>query len=349
MQTAMSSSQADLFPRSDQTCRYAGGGGHVESYFLRANHPTRPLAIWLKATILAPLGGEPVAEAWCIWLDGEKNRTFAHRETVPLRQAVFLSRQDGSLQATVGACRFRLGSHGSATGNMERNGVPVAWDLQFEAMPGAVAAPLCIFPLRAMVDGPFPRSKLLTPFPQLLFSGTFTVDGNAVDLSGWQGMQGHNWGREHAFEYAWGQCLFSAPDGQDVMVEGFTGRIKLAGRPSPRLSAMVVRHGSTEYRFDRVMDLWRQDADIGPRHWTLKMRGADGSAVLSMDAAGRPLACLGYRNPDGRLSYCINSKLARVELRVEPAHGPVLECHSPHGGALEFLRTEADPDLGDVV
>ena len=44
--------------------RFAGQHGHVESYFLRANHPTRPLAVWLKATVLAPLKGPPVAESW---------------------------------------------------------------------------------------------------------------------------------------------------------------------------------------------------------------------------------------------------------------------------------------------
>ena len=37
--------------------------------------------------------------------------------------------------------------------------------------------------------------------------------GERWDLTAWDGMQGHNWGREHAFEYAWGQCFFPAGDG----------------------------------------------------------------------------------------------------------------------------------------
>ncbi len=37
-------------------------------------------------------------------------------------------------------------------------------------------------------------------------------------------MQGHNWGREHAFEYAWGQCLFPATElAPESMLEGFYG------------------------------------------------------------------------------------------------------------------------------
>ena len=36
-------------------CRFSGhDNGHYESYFLRANHPDRPLAFWIRYTIFAP-------------------------------------------------------------------------------------------------------------------------------------------------------------------------------------------------------------------------------------------------------------------------------------------------------
>jgi hypothetical protein len=28
--------------------------GHYESYFVRANHPTRPLAFWIRYTLFSP-------------------------------------------------------------------------------------------------------------------------------------------------------------------------------------------------------------------------------------------------------------------------------------------------------
>ena len=55
-----------------------GGLRHVESYFLRANDPARPRALWVKATVLQPLSGPAVAEAWFIFFDGEQQRTWAH-------------------------------------------------------------------------------------------------------------------------------------------------------------------------------------------------------------------------------------------------------------------------------
>ena len=309
----------------DNRARYRGPG-HVESWFVRCNHPTRPLALWLKTTILAPAQGQAVAEAWLVAFDGEAGTHHAWRDTVPLSQASFeTDASTGDFHLGEGGARGRVG--------------PARVDLAFQGK----MAPLCIFPTRAFIDGSFPKSKLLTPVPWLAASGTLELPGLRWEIDGWDGMQGHNWGREHAPEYAWGQCVF--PGEPPAMVEGFTGRTRLGGLVSPRLSAMVVRVGEREYRFDRIFDPWRQEATITARRWTLRLRGKDGEARLRMDALDRPIACLGYRNPDGHLSHCFNSKLAEVLLELRLRDGQELRWQSPHGGALEFLRPEPEPGL----
>jgi len=42
--------------RTANNSRYIQGQkrGHYESYFLRANHPSRPLAFWIRYTIFSP-------------------------------------------------------------------------------------------------------------------------------------------------------------------------------------------------------------------------------------------------------------------------------------------------------
>lgn len=319
--------------------------GHVESWFLRANDPVRPRALWLKATILATKNGGGVAECWAVVFDGDAQRTFAHRETVPLERAAFVPETRQRLGVRIGPAAFVFGAEGSARGKLVRGDASAEWDLNWTTEDGEHAKPLSIYPHRAMVDGPFPKSKLLTPHPALRFDGRLEMFGESVDVAGWRGMQGHNWGREHAFEYAWGQVLFD----DDAMVEGFTGRIKLAGRATPRMSALIVRRGTAEYRFDRVFDFWRQDAAVEDRRWRLRLRGAAGEATLELDATDRPMACLGYRNPDGGLSYCLNSKLARAHLEVKPSRGEPFTLRSGHGGALEFLRATPDAALIEVV
>src|SRR5678816_803493 len=92
--------------------RYGGTPGHVESWFIRANDPKSPRALWLKMTILAPLNGPAVAETWLVWFDGVRKQTLAKKETVPFSEASF----NGSIQ--VAKCRFDLESSGSLRGQV---------------------------------------------------------------------------------------------------------------------------------------------------------------------------------------------------------------------------------------
>ena len=335
------------------TPRFTGAPGHVESYFLRANDPTRPRALWLKATILAPLDGPPVAETWLIWFDGEANRTFAAKRTLPLDAAMFRATSAGA-DVRIADWALRLGDDGAGKGSLDSTQGTATFELGWRRAESAVAAPLSIFPWRVLREGPFPKSKLLTPEPYLVFSGSLSVplqsgtlgERETVTLDGWIGMQGHNWGKEHAFEYAWGQCLFPAAGGEPAaMVEAFTGRVRVAGQTSPRLSAAIVRRGEREYRFDRVFDFWKQEAHVTSTRWTLRLAGPDAELRLRMDATTRPFACLGYESPDHTLAYCFNSKLAEVLLEVQPRGESAITCRSAHGGALELLRRERDSRL----
>ncbi len=326
---------------ADNACRFMGGQGHIESWFIRANDPARPRAFWLKQTILAPLDAPPVAESWFIWFDGERKLTIAQRVTQPLREA--------SLAAAgihTRSMSMNLGASGHAKGEVEAPEGRVRFDISWRAETSPVAEPLSILPWKLLRVGPFPKSKLLTPFPSLRFGGSLELPGESVDIDGWYGMQGHNWGKEHAFEYAWGQCLF--PD-EDAMVEGFSARVRIGGRTTPRLSALVVRRGARSYRFDRIFDAWLQQATVEDDRWTLTIRGDAGEAALSMDASKQPMVCLGYDNPSGEHSYCYNSKLAAVELVVRPSDGASFSLRSAHGGALEFLRRQPDPRFPRVV
>jgi hypothetical protein len=317
--------------------RYSGRPGHVESWFIRANDPAAPRALWLKMTILAPLHGPAVAETWFIWFDGVTGAVVAHKDTVPITEASF---EQGSVR--VARCRFELSQHGALEGELATKHGPVSYALRLDG----AAPPLSLFPFDVLLKTPFPRSKTLTPRPVLTLAGELRLPNETVKLDGWRGSQGHNWGREHTFEYAWGQCVFPASaDGPETMLEGYSARIKLAGRTSPRMSALVVRRGGEELRFDRTFDFFRQEATLAPRRWTVRLKGPGGEARLRIDATDKPMVCLGYKNPDDVMSYCFNSKLADVLLEVRPKHGPEFRCMSPHGGALELLKREPEPGM----
>jgi hypothetical protein len=329
---------------ADNRPRFRVGTDHVESWFVRANDPHAPRAFWLKATVLTRADGSSVSQAWFSVFDGD--RTAAFRHDVPLGDAVF----DGDparLQAVVGPLRLRLDEDaGSSSGQLESPAGRVGWDLGFERCPGPLGEPMCLLPTRRLVEAPFPRNKLLTPFPAAGFSGTVSWDGRSWDLGGWTGMQGHNWGSAHNPEYAWGQCVFTDASGGPVAVaEGASGRIAVGSGVSPLLSMLVVRLPEEEHRFDRVVDLWRQRPRLDFPRWTLEMRGRAGAARLEVQARTTSMVCLAYQNPARPVSYCVNSKTASVRLALRPRRGPALELRSRHGGALEFLRPSPLPEV----
>ena len=60
--------------------------GLYESYFQRANHPTRPLAFWIRYTVFSPRAHPEQArgELWAIYFDGEGQRIIAVKQAVPI-------------------------------------------------------------------------------------------------------------------------------------------------------------------------------------------------------------------------------------------------------------------------
>lgn len=327
---------ADAAPRAPQATT-----GLYESYFLRANHPSRPLALWTKATVLKPTASTGLQESWFVFFDGEKNRVFADKRTEPLVPS-FARASDTSLALSVCEASWTIAPKGAARGAMEH----ALWDVRFERMSGALGEPRSFYPPK-LLTGSFPRAKGVTPMPALTMDGTVDVFGERVDVEGWYGALGHNWGREHPRRHAWAQCFFPAAAGAPAAwLEAITGSVKLAGPvSSPLLSTMIVQRGDASFRFDRVFEAWRQHPHIEERRYTLEVTSADGRARLEVDRGDRPVACLGYRDPTGMLGYCINSKLARTKLTVEPARGAPFTLESEHGGALEFVQRTPAPGL----
>ena len=80
------------FLRQVNHARYQRQGqGHYESFFLRANHPERPLAFWIRYTIFSPKGRpeEAMGELWAVFFNGEKNTHVCVKKEVSLKECVF--------------------------------------------------------------------------------------------------------------------------------------------------------------------------------------------------------------------------------------------------------------------
>ena len=63
--------------------RYRGQPqGHYESFFQRANHPTRPLAFWIRYTLFSPQAHPEQArgELWAVFFNGETGQHRSDRD-----------------------------------------------------------------------------------------------------------------------------------------------------------------------------------------------------------------------------------------------------------------------------
>jgi hypothetical protein len=311
---------------------------HVESYFLKANEPSGDRALWIKATIFAS-AREPsraVAEGWAIAFDrrGGRSNHIAVKHTLPITQASF-GAHGLDIGWTLGEESFLL-RPGETRGRIARRDRSIGWDLRFEGD----ARPIVPLPHESMYRGAFPKSKLVTPYPDLRLSGEVTVGGERWEVAGWRGMQGHNWGRGHADLYAW--CHVNAwDDDVDFVLEALSGRVRVGPVLTPLVTIACARYRGVSYDFNRPLTIARAHGDVGPRRYGFTAESRHARIEGLFEAETDDMVGLYYPNPDGAMTYCLNSKLARAHVRFEISGRPPLALRS-RAAALEIGTQDAD-------
>jgi hypothetical protein len=301
--------------------------GHYESWFVRGNHPSRPLAFWIRHTIFAPRGRphDAVGERWAIVFDGEVDRITAVRERVPMAECSFAA--DG-LDARVGESVLDdTGLRGQASGDA----VTMAWDLR---MHGG-GDPMLLLPDR-MYEGSFPAAKAVVSRPLVRFAGTIDDGVQTIDVDDWLGSQNHNWGRKHTDRYAWGQVAgFDGAD--DVLLECSTVQLRLGPFTTPRLGVAVLRVGDETYAFTGALRALRARTRIHGLDWSLATRNADATLQVRVHAPAQRFVGLTYDDPPGGSRLCLNCKLAACELELARPGRPTLSLRTQHRAAFELV------------
>ncbi len=196
-------------------------------------------------------------------------------------------------------------------------------------------------PQRLYSDGTG-NSKIVSPHPDLRFTGYYRVGDRRVEVDGWRGMQGHNWGQRHTHLYAWMHCnVWDGAD--DLVVEGITARVKLGALLSPPVTLVIAEHAGERHAFTLPGSLLRARGRIEPRGWSFRAANANARIQGTFSADTEDFVGLHYENPDGAMTYCLNSKIALGRIRLVVAGRPALEAHT-RAAALEIGTR--DPDHG---
>lgn len=302
--------------------------GHYESWFQRGNHPTRPLAFWVRYTIFHPQKGSPVGELWGIWFDGENNQIFAAKATVAWARCRFGS---AALDIAIGDASLR---DGELIGRVQGSGNTLEWSLRYAGGD----RPLLLLPER-LYQAPLPRAKALVGSPGARYSGSFVVNGTAHSIEGWPGSQNHNWGSKHTDRYAWGQVA-GFDDAPDAFLECATAKLRFGPLWTPWLTTVVLRLDGHEYALNSIFQAARAQASIEYFDWRFQTRGDQASIQGRIHAPRERFVGLTYGNPPGGTKTCLNSKLASCELTLTlPGQKPRL-LRSAHRAAFELLTDD---------
>ena len=215
--------------------RVAEKAGHYESFYIKACRPGGGQGLWIRHTVHKRPGSEPNASIWFVFFDREAEGPRATKVTVPAAQ---LSAPPKSWVKVDGA---EIGP-GRAVGAVDTDAVKASWDLTFTGD----AEPCKYLPSDRLYETKLPKTKFVAPFPNARFAGRLEVDGETIELNGWPGMIGHNWGSEHAERWVWLEGTGFA-DSPDTYFDAGAARIKLGPWTTPWVpSGMLMLDGKPQ-------------------------------------------------------------------------------------------------------
>jgi hypothetical protein len=278
---------------------------YYESRYIRANHPDKPQALWLRETLLLPTAGDPVAEVWVMVFDPEGQGNRALKQPYSVDAAAY---EYDKWTARIGATSI---DDRSAQGVVTGGGNSARWDLQIT--PGSEDS------VKLLTDRAYkariPTAKTTVRHPLAQFDGQVELDDARLVLDGWTGSVNHNWGTRHTPAYAFGQvCGFD--DAPDSSLEIVTARAAIGPVLTPAATLFVFRHAGQEFAVRSILGSLQSHGRYRPFSWAFGARVGD--QMIEGEIIAEPANVIGltYTDTDGGSKYCYNSAIATCRVQV---------------------------------
>jgi hypothetical protein len=302
---------------------------HYESFYLKASDPNEAIGVWIRYTVFKRPGERPLGSLWF---------TLFERGAEP--QAMKVTLEPDALGSRngeyihIGESVFEPGRVG---GTAAPEGHPEAsWMLEFDGDE----PPLHHLPSDWMYRASIPRTKLLSPHPDVRYHGYVKLGERRVQVDGWPGMVGHNWGTQHAERWIW---LHGASfEGQNAWFDAALGRIKLGPLTAPWIGNGVLSLDGVRHRLGGAEKVRSTEVEEHPDNVSFVLPGKDLRVRGTVGADRGDFVGWVYSDPDGHGHNTVNCSISRVELVVERKDGADLTLSSPSGGAYELGMRETD-------
>jgi hypothetical protein len=317
----------------DQGARFpkvAAKAGHYESFYIKACQPGGGRGIWIRHTDHKRPGAEPNASIWFVLFDRGAEGPRATKLTVPAAQ---LSAPIGSWIRVAGA---EIGP-GRASGSIETEALNASWDLTF----CGDAEPCKYLPADWLYRAPVPRTKFIAPYPDARFSGRLDVGDEAIDLDGWPGMIGHNWGTEHAERWVWLEGTgFAGADG--TYFDAGAARVEVGPWTTPWLPSGMLMLDGEAHRLGGFGQIGSASIEPAPGACEFTLPGKDIVVRGRVSAPKKDFVGWVYADPKGPEHNTINCSVSDLELTVERPALPPRQLTLSAGAAYEFGMRETD-------
>jgi hypothetical protein len=329
--------------------------GMYESFYLRAVSPHEPIGAWIRYTVHKRPGQPPQGSLWSTVFDARRGAPFMHKHTttelsVPAGGWIEIGAgggteggEGGRLGPTAadGSCGAARWSLRIANGEPELRHLKQSW----------------------LYRAPLPRTKLTSPAPACRFDGTIELPDRTLELAGWRGMVGHNWGSEHAERWIWLHGIDfaedraqtsardappGAPQTLPTWLDVALGRVLVAGRMTPWLASGAISLDGRRIRLGGLGARGVKVAESAAR-CSLTLPG-EGGLLLEAHIDSPPGAAAGWRYADpvghgpeeATVHDVVNCSVARLSLNVRPHDGAARTFHTEHGCAYELGMREHD-------
>jgi len=274
---------------------------HYESVYCALAHPTKAEALWIRTTVQKRPGETPTGALWFTWFT-----------------------EQGVRAGKINGAPVHPGGHGivcgpatqgpdGSQGELQVDGISASWDLTFASR----ARELKHLHPNFLYGAPVPRTKSTSPVPDFDLGGSLVINERKVDLTGWTGMLGHNWGTEHAAQWIWLRASALGNDGMGWL-DAVLGRVRVGPALTPWTAFGAIELDGSRYALGGLLS--RGTAVMIADHGASIALAGRGVAV-EVEARVSLEEAVGweYSDPAGHRHEVVNSSVAAMSVVVDRA------------------------------
>ena len=294
--------------------------GIYESYYFRGNHIDGNLSFWLKHNLIIFSGNPEIRFDSTIIIFDKQQKLSTSYQLAEIFSISDFEKQTQNIDSwDEFKFNFRNGSNISISNQLLKGKIQtidgeVSWDLNLNPSNQTYYH----FSKDWFYHGFFPKKKILTRDIDLTFNGIINTPSLKME-GNFKGLNGHNWGKEHAYRYAYGNCNQFLED-SNAYFDGFSAKITLGPGliKSPFLSSCSLKTKKRWYHFNNVIKSYQHKVIIVDKYlWHVEFISSEFVMEVKIEGLNVPWIELNYDHPSRRISKVNNTKYANGSIIIK--------------------------------